>query len=134
MRVEQRWDDHVERIASATIRNGGAAFRLDTCQFLPPMDIWSFPKYPARTVILPQNVDLTRALEGFIATNEVFLRESDCWLGTWVHPSTHDFYFDIATGSRDLEEARKIALEISQRDGRKIVAIYNSLQKKTVYL
>ncbi len=125
---------HLPQIASATLEHNGVAFKLDTCQFLPPMEIWSFPKYPGRTAILPSNINLVDALRDFISTNEQLLREPDCWLGTWIHPSTHDFYLDVATGCAGLEEAKRMALAASQRDGRKIVAIYNSKQNRTIYL
>jgi hypothetical protein len=125
---------YISKIAAATLENGGVAFKLDTCQFLAPMDVWSFPKYPGRTAILPANADLTESLAKFISANERFLREPDCWLGTWIHPQTGDFYLDIATGFADLDQAREKALQASRRDRRKIVAIYNSRRKETIYL
>ena len=127
-------ESFVEDIACATLQHGGVAFKLDICQFLPPMDVWAFPKYPSKTAILPQDVPLIAALRDFILANEVFLREPDCWLGTWIHPQTHEFYLDITTGCADLDTARQMALETSQREGRKIVAIYNSKHKETIYL
>jgi hypothetical protein len=127
-------EKYISSIAAATVKSGGVAFKLDTCRFLEPTDIWSFPKYPGRTVILPSNVDLLEALAEFISRNERFLNEPDCWLGTWIHPQTGDLYLDIATGCEDLDEAQQKALEASQRDGRKIVAIYNSKRKETIYL
>jgi hypothetical protein len=128
------FEKYVLEVAIATLDNGGVASRLDTYEFLPPVDAWSFPKYPARTAILPPDVDLVDALKTFISANEGFLREPDCWLGTWINPRTHYFYLDIATGCADLDEARSMALEISEREGRKIVALYNSERKETVYL
>lgn len=128
------FERYIKEIAHATLQSGGVAFKLDTCKFLPPMDIWAFPKYPGRTAILPPDVNLIEGLRHFILTNERFLREPDCWLGTWINPQTHDFYLDIATGCQSLDEARGMALEASQREGRRIVAIYNSKQKRTVYL
>ena len=128
------WEEYLHEIAAATLKKGGTAFKLDRCQFLPPMDIWSFPKYPGRTRILPQTIELVDALRDFITANEKLLKESDCWLGTWINPITHEFYLDIATGQQDLEAAKREALEASQRDGRRIVAIYNSQQQKTIYL
>jgi len=127
-------ENYLQEIATATLVNGGAAFKLDTCQFLPPMDVWAFPKYPSRTAVLPSNIDLVEALRGFISTNERFLREPDCWLGTWIHPQTREFYLDVTTSCKDLDEAKKMTLAASQREGRKIVAIYNSKRKLTVYL
>lgn len=134
MALQQYLESYLPKIAAATFEKGGVAFKLATCQFLPPMDIWSFPKYPGRTAILPWNVNLIDALRDFISTNEPFLREPDCWLGTWIHPETRDFYLDIATGCTDVVEATKIALDVSHHDGRKIVAIYNSKRKETIYL
>ncbi len=115
------------------MQNGGVAFKLDTCQFLPRMDVWEFPKHPSKTAILPPEVDLIQELKKFIAVNEQFLSEPDCWLGTWVNPQTHYFYLDITSGCKDLEEARRMAMEVSEHDGRRVVAIYNSKQKKTIY-
>jgi hypothetical protein len=83
---------------------------------------------------LPPEADLVEALKSFISTNEGFLREPDCWLGTWINPRTRCFYLDITTSCKDLDEARRLALEISAREGRKIVAIYNSVRKEIVYL
>jgi len=128
------FDKYVLEVAIATLENGGVASKLDTYQFLPPMDTWSFPKYPGRTAILPPEVDLVAELKNFISANEQFLREPDCWLGTWVNPRTRYFYLDITTGCDDLDEARRTALELSARAGRKIVALYNSKRKETVFL
>jgi hypothetical protein len=41
---------------------------------------------------------------------------------------------DITTSVLDLQEARKMAVEISNRQGRKIVAPYNAKRNETVYL
>jgi hypothetical protein len=127
-------ENYLQEIAAATLADGGVAFKLDTCQFLPPMDIWAFPKYPSRTVILPSDVNLVEALQDFVLANEPFFREPDCWLGTWIHPQTREFYLDITTSCTDLDNARKMAFEVSRREGRKIVAIFNSKRKLTVYL
>jgi hypothetical protein len=131
---QEPFEQYIPRIAAMTLKDGGAAFKLDSCQFLEPMDIWAFPKYPSRTAILPRSINLMEAFRCFISTNEQFLREPDCWLGTWIHPQTGDFYLDIATGCRDFAEASIQALEASQHDGRKIVAIYNSKRRQTIYL
>lgn len=123
-----------QKVAHATLSEGGAAYDLNRDGFLLPHDLWSFPKYPGRTRILPSDVDLPAALTDFIIHNEPFLREPDCWLGTWIHPESHEFYLDIATGCTDVEDAIKIARQVSERDGRKIVALYNSKRKDIVYL
>ncbi|MBT3189013.1 MAG: hypothetical protein HN736_10190 [Anaerolineae bacterium] len=122
------------KVAIATLENGGAVSKLDTYQLLPPVDDWKFPKYPSRTAILSSKIDLVAELKNFIFTNESFLREADCWLGTWINPETKDFYFDIATSCENFDEAKKAALEISAREGRKIVAIYNAKRNETFYL
>jgi hypothetical protein len=124
----------VQKIARATLKEGGTASKLHGYELLPPVDSWQFPKYPARTVILPPDVDLIAALKRFILENESLLREPDCWLGTWINPQTRCFYLDITTSCKDLQEARKTALENSQRDGRRIVALYNSGRKETAFL
>ena len=132
--MHSRFEKYILEIAAATLEHGGVAFDLNTHRFLPPRDTWSFPKYPARTTILPPDVDLVAALEAFIEGNGPFLCEPDCWLGTWINPQTGYFYLDVATACADLDEARRIALEVSARDGRKIVALYNSKRKETIYL
>jgi hypothetical protein len=116
-------ESFIEDIAYATLQYGGVAFKLDTCQFLPPMDVWAFPKYPSNTAIQPQDVPLIEALREFILASELFLREPDCWFGTWIHPQTHEFYLDLATSCADLNMERKMAFEASQRERRRIVAI-----------
>jgi len=128
------FENYILDVATATLENGGTASRLDGYQLLLPVDAWQFPKYPARTVILPPEADLVEELKKFISVNEPLLREPDCWLGTWVNPGTGCFYLDITTSCNDLDEARRMALEISEREGRRIVAIYNSVRRETVYL
>ena len=129
-----RFEKYIQDVAFATLQNGGTASKLNGNRLLPPMDVWQFPKYPGRTLILPPEANLTEELKHFILANESFLREPDCWLGTWINPKTRCFYLDITTGCADLETARQIALEISEREGRRIVAIYNSMRRETVYL
>jgi hypothetical protein len=129
-----RFEKYILEVAIATLEQGGVASRPDTYQFLPPTDSWSFPKYPGRTAILPPDVDLVAELKAFIAANEPLLLEPDCWLGTWINPQTNHFYLDVVTACADLGEARRIALEVSARDGRKIVALYNSKRNETIYL
>lgn len=124
----------IRAVVAATLENGGAAVKFDTHEFLPAMDIWSFPKYPGKTVILPADFDLEAGLRDFIDKNEQFLKEPDCWLGTWIHPQTREFYLDISTGSIDLEESMKKAREAGDRDARQIVAIYNPKRKQTIFL
>jgi hypothetical protein len=128
------FEKYILEVAIATLEKGGTASRLDTYQFLPPVDAWEFPKYPGKTVIFPLEVDLVEELRNFISANESLLRESNCWLGTWINSHTQHFYFDITTSCNDIDEARKTALEIGEREGRKIVALYNSKRNKTVYL
>lgn len=98
------------------------------------MDAWQFPKYPGKTVILPPEIDQPVELIKFISLNVVLLMEPDCWLGPWINPQTRHFYFDITTSCDGSEEARRAALDISARQGRKIVAVYNSKLNEIVYL
>jgi len=128
------FEKYALEVVIATIENGGTASKLDGYQLLPPADAWEFPKYPARTLILPPEADLVEELKNFISANEPLLREPDCWLGTWIHPGTGCFYLDITTSCNDLNEAKRVALEISERAGRRIVALYNSRRKETIYL
>jgi hypothetical protein len=128
------FEKYVLEVAIATLEHGVAASKLDTYQFLSPVDAWGFPKYPGKTAILPPDVDLVDELKTFITVNEALLRESDCWLGTWINPRTEYFYLDITTSHPDLNQAKRMALEISEREGRMIVALYNSKRNETIYL
>jgi hypothetical protein len=128
------FDKYVLEVAIATLEAGITASKLETYEFLAPIDAWGFPKYPSKTAILPPKADLINELKKFISANERFLREPDCWLGTWINPQTQHFYLDITTSCHDLNEAGRTALEISQREGRRIVALYNSKRNETVYL
>lgn len=110
------FEKYVLEVAIATLEKGGSVSKPDTFQFLPPVDDWKFPKYPGKTVILPPEVDLITELKNFILANEPFLKEADCWLGTWINPQTQRFYLDITTSHYDFDEARKMALEISVRE------------------
>ena len=128
------FERYVLDVAIATLEQGGAASKLETYELLPPADLWSFPKHPQRTAILPPDVDLVDEIKKFIAVNQAYLKEADCWLGTWINPHTRHYYLDIATGCDDLDQAREAAQETSLREGRKIVALYNPKRNQTVYL
>ena len=132
--ARDKFEKYVLEVVADTLANGGTASRLDDYQLSPPVDAWEFPKYPDRTMILPAEADLVDELRKFIAANETHLREPGCWLGTWINPQTGCFYLDITIRCNDLDEARKLALEFSERAGRRIVALYNSRCRETVYL
>ncbi|MCD6476507.1 MAG: hypothetical protein J7K85_09665, partial [Anaerolineaceae bacterium] len=125
---------YIQDVVVSTLENGGSASRIDTYQLLKPEDVWRFPKYPGKTAILPPDVCLSVELEKFIEVNGTYLREPECWLGTWINPQTKHCYLDITTGCKNLEKAQQAALDISKKEGRKIVAIYNSKLEQIVYL
>lgn len=128
------FENFLIQVAERTLENGGTASKPFARTFLPPRDVWSFPKYPSKTAILAPAVDLAAELRNFISRNEIYLNEKDCWLGTWIHPQTREFYLDVAMGIEGLEKAKETAKRISIEDGRKIVAIFNARQNKTVFL
>jgi hypothetical protein len=128
------FEKYLLEVAIATLEKGLSASKLNTYQFLAPVDAWGFPKYPGKTAILPPDSDLLAELRAFIHLNRDYLLEAESWLGTWIHPSTRDYYLDITMSCENLEEARKKALEVSREEGRKIVALYNSKRDQTVYL
>lgn len=125
---------YLENVVARTLKEGGTASHPFHCKFLPVRDLWSFPKYPSKTAILPPTVDLLDALKDFISRNEPFLRETDCWLGTWINPNTGEYYLDIATGMADLSEAQRAAKQAGENEGRKIVAIFNPQLHQTIFL
>lgn len=121
-------------IIEKTLSQGGTASKPSQCEFLPVRDLWSFPKYPARTIIVPHTVNLIETTRSFIAQNESLLNEEDCWLGTWLHPQTGEVYFDVATGMQDVDAAQELASQAGKREGRLIVAMYNPFRNETIYL
>ena len=129
-----RFERFLLDLRAAIREHGGASACLADRRLLSPADEWLFPKYPGRTVILPPEADLLDGLQRFIADNESLLSESDCRLGVWVHPRTGEVYLDVTTSCADLAEARRIALEVGARDGRRVVALYNAFREETVYL
>lgn len=130
----EKLKEWLHTVAAATRTHGGVAARLPTLDLLPPEDAWGFPKYPARTAILPHDVDLFAALDIFVATNMLQLCDQDSCLGTWLHPHTNQYYIDVTTSCADLATAYQQARCISLEQGRKIVAVYNSARQETVYL
>lgn len=128
------FESYLADIIEKTLSQGGTASKPSQYQFLPVRDLWSFPKYPARTVIVPDTVNLIEAVRNFITQNEAFLNEEDCWLGTWLNPQTEEIYFDVSTGMQDIEVARKTANQAGTREGRLVVAMYNPFRNKTIYL
>ena len=127
-------ESFIGAIVEQTMKDGGSASKPSRFEFLPARDLWCFPKYPARTVIRPQVVDLASEINDFIAKNASCLDEEDCWLGTWINPRSGEYYLDVATGIHDLEEARQMAMEAGSREGRSIVALFNPKKNRTVYL
>jgi hypothetical protein len=135
IRLEKMYfEKYVLDICIATIERGGVTSKIDTNQFFSSTEAWGLPKYPDRTVILPPGADLVQEITTFIAQNEIYLMEPDCWLGTWIHPSTGHCYLDITAIYSCLEDARREAIVLSQRAQRKIVALYDFKREETVYL
>ena len=128
------FERYVLDVAIATLQYGITTSNIDSYQFLEPVDAWGFPKYPGRTAIVPPGEDLATALKRFIFDNGSSLREPDAWLGTWINPQTDHYYLDITTSYQDFDEAKQIAIEIGEKEGRRIVALYNSRRQETVYL
>lgn len=115
-------------------KTGGVSASIDQRKLLNPRDSWCFPKYSSRTRIVPQTADLLIELETFVKDNMEFLIEEDTFLGVWLNPNTQHYYLDITTAIDDLNIAKKTAKEISRREGRKIVTLYNPYLNKTEYL
>jgi hypothetical protein len=128
------FERYLRRIAHMTIADGGATACVPTRQFPTPLDVWHFPKYPARTAILPPQSQLVHALRAFVSANERYLCEPDTWLGTWIHPMTRYCHLDITTHRVDLDEAFWIAREVGRHERRPIVALYNAKRRQTIYL
>ena len=132
--MNAHFESYLEEVATRTQQDGGTASMPSSCIFLPIRNVWCFPKYPAKTAILLPSVNLIDELRDFIAKNERSLSEKNCWLGTWVNPQTGDYYLDVATGIKDLETARRLAIQAGKNEGREIVALYNPKKKQTIFL
>jgi hypothetical protein len=128
------FEKYVLEVCIATIERGGVTSKIDTHQFFSSSEAWGIPKYPDKTVILLPGTDLPHQITTFISLNEVCLREPDCWLGTWINPSTGNCYLDITAIYSCLEDARREAILLSQRAQRKIVALYDFKREETIYL
>lgn len=129
-----KFEEYLQEVASRTWNEGGSASNPFLMQFLQVNDVWCFPKYPSRTIILPSTVDLAASLSEFVDQNKDVLCEEDCWLGTWQNPQTGEYYLDVATGIGDFSMACETAQRLSLMGGRQIVAMYNPLRKETYYL
>ena len=128
------FEDYLAEVARKTIQEGGSASKPSSCTFLPILDQWCFPKYPARTSILPATIDLVEELRTFILKNEAYLNEEDCWLGTWLNPQTGEYYLDVSTGIENQETAVLAATHAGEVGGRNVVALFNPKQNKTIFL
>ncbi|HJT55767.1 MAG TPA: hypothetical protein VJ761_04675 [Ktedonobacteraceae bacterium] len=128
------FERYILEVCIATLERGGTTSRPDTYQFLSSVEAWGLPKYPDRTVILPPDANLLNEVTVFIHTNIDFFQEKNCWLGTWIDPQTHNCYLDITAIYTCLDEARREAITLCGRAQRKIVALYDFKQGRTVYL
>jgi hypothetical protein len=131
---EASFEDYVLEICQITQERGGVTSKVDTHQFVEAIDAWGVPKYPDRTVILPPGADLLQEVTVFIERNSEYLYAPDCWLGTWIDSKTGNCYLDVTAIYASLEDAWHEVLMLSQCAQRKIVALYNFKQERTVYL
>lgn len=128
------FEKYILEVSITTLERGGVTTKVDTHQFLAPIEAWGLPKYPDKTMILPPEANLAREIAAFIQLHEACLKEADCWLGTWIDPSTNNCYLDITAIYPCLEEARHAADLLSQRASRRIVALYDFKHEQAVYL
>src|SRR5690242_3566915 len=115
------FEKYVLDVSIATLERGGVTSKVDTYQFLPPIDAWGLPKYPGRTAILTSEANLAEELVHFIRQNESDLREPDTWLGTWINPRTRLCHLDITIIFPSLEDARQEALRRGKREQRAVL-------------
>ena len=128
------FERYVLDVSIATLESGGVTSRLDTYQFLGPIDAWGVPKYPKETAILAPGANIADELVQFIQANETYLREPDAWLGTWICPMTRRCHLDITIICSCLEDAEQEAAMRSRQQESKILAVYNFKHRQTVYL
>ncbi len=128
------FEKYVLEVCIATLERGGVTSKIETYQFLSPIDAWGMPRYPDKTTILAPGADLPQEITAFIYAHEASLKEPDCWLGTWIDPYTNNCYLDITTIYFCLEDATREAIALGQQAQRKIVALYDFRHERTVYL
>ena len=129
-----RFQHYLALVALRTIEEGGITSHPVTYTFLEPIDAWGFPQYPSKTVIVSPSSILLDAIQAFIEQNMPYFLKPKVWFGTWIHPQTNACYLDITMSHENLDTARRLAQEASAQEGRKIVALYNSLRQQTIYL
>lgn len=120
----------IEKIKST----GGVSVDLKKQNILKPLDFWYFPKYPSKTSIVNADKNLEKELHMFIERNKKLLSLEDTILGVWFNSNNNSYYLDITTWEKDFEKAIKKAKQISTKEGRKIVTVYNPAIDKTKYV
>ncbi len=123
----------IEQIVRLTLDLGGATVDLRTMRILPAVDAWYFPRFPERTMIVPQT-DLAASVHRFIELHRDTLTDDTIWLGTWINPESHNCYLDLITRNADQHEALRLARSYSRLGGRKIIASYNPRRRQTRYV
>lgn len=123
----------IAEVIERTIKAGGTTFDMGTQSFVTSINSWFYPKYPGITQIVPVS-ELDSVLAVFISSNKELLSEKNCYLGTWLNPESQRVYLDVTTYQSSLENALFEAREISEKQGRKIVTVYNPFLKETKYV
>jgi hypothetical protein len=127
-------NDFFDVVVSNTVKHGGVTADVNSYSILSPQNVWYFPKYPSKTVIIPATSDLKSEILQFIEKYWQLLMANDCVFGVWLKPKTNQYYIDINTFTRLESDALSLAEKNSKAEGRSIVSIYNPQQNKTVYL
>ncbi len=123
----------INQIIRQTIKNGGATYDVFRMQFVEVDDYWYFPKHPSKTKIV--NIDvLEEEIRNFIKDNASFWKEDLVFLGTWVNPNSKKCYLDITTKVVDKDTAKAMSRQVSEKEGRKIVTIYNPKLSRAEYV
>ncbi|WP_102126105.1 hypothetical protein [Deinococcus planocerae] len=119
-----------------TIRAAGGATFDPAGRPTNPGARWLYPRHPGQTVIVRASVDWEAPLRHFVETHRSLLgQNSPEWraFGAWIHPEG-DLYLDTVTGRFDREEARREALRVGEREGRRVVALFQFSSERTVPL
>ncbi len=117
-----------------TKKDGGVTFDIINNSIVKPKDHWLFPKFPSKTLILKSDVGINIEVKSFIENNLVYLSDQDTYFGLWINPKTQDYYLDIITAMEDENKAMEKARELSKKERRQIVSIYNPDKNETIYL
>lgn len=132
--MKDAFHDLVTQIVRHVSMHGGVTVDCRKQRVVELGDVWLYPKYPSKTLIIPSSEDLFETLAAYLHQYQKLLTDEDCYFGVWLNPKSQAYYLDINTTKTSKDDAITDAVARSKHDGRNIVSIYNPRYAKTIYL